>query len=162
MLPLLRANVSTHSVARLLIVSYLVALSLNLIDGAKLSYLFAPFLDDAPARLIAQVLVISLSGMVLLGVGRRVAALLLSLVLFWASYLTMYMGNDLGAFWRDLALIGGLLLTVDLKGPATVDSSADLPREETGDDDVLGGARSRARVISRTVFRNDLELSRND
>ena len=100
--------------------------------------------------------------MVLIGVGRRVAALLLSLLLFWASYLTMYMGNDLGAFWRDLALIGGLLLTVDLKNTARDDGPVDSSEHETLDDDVLGGTPTRARVISRTVFRNDLELSRSD
>lgn len=52
--------------------------------------------------------------LVLIGRGARGAALLLALFVFWAGYLASF-GPDRSMafheFWRDLALIGGLLLT---------------------------------------------------
>ena len=52
--------------------------------------------------------------LVMIGVWLRGSALLLGTVTFWASYLKMIelgMEHELGAFWRDLALIAALMLT---------------------------------------------------
>ncbi|MDJ1015647.1 MAG: hypothetical protein QNJ35_03965 [Paracoccaceae bacterium] len=102
-----------HAVVRLLIVSYFMALSLGVISGTDVSVLAGPFLPDLPARVLTSGAVFGLAAMILLGVHRRAAALLLAIAMFWASYLTMLSApvDELGAFWRDLALIGALILT---------------------------------------------------
>lgn len=107
-------TLSACSVTRLLVVSYFVALGFGLVDGAEVAVLFLPFLPASASSILASALVIGLAALVLIGVKRRAAALLLAIVVFWSSYLTMvvqYTQNDIAVFWRDLALIGCLLLT---------------------------------------------------
>jgi hypothetical protein len=63
--------------------------------------------------------VFTLATMILLGKQTRLAALILGLLTFYASYLQMVqIGIDhvLGAFWRDMALVAALMLTYG--GPA--------------------------------------------
>lgn len=107
-------RLSAHGVARLLITSYFMALGFGLIDGADVGVLFMPFVEQPIAGLLAGALVVALSSMVLFGIYRLPATLVLALAIFWASYLTMVVQTghaDVGGFWRDLALIAGLLLT---------------------------------------------------
>lgn len=162
MLPVLKAKVSAHGVARLLIVSYFVALSLDWIDGAQISALLTPFLDEFHARHITRVVMLLLCGMVLFDLWRRAGALLLSVILFGASYVSMYTGADIGAFWRDLALIGGLLLTADIAGAATAETDDKLAPEPDDDENVLSGPTLRSRVVSRNAYRKDFDLVRSN
>ncbi len=158
----LRANASAHFVVRVLIVSYFIALALGLIRGTDFSNLLTMFLPEMAAIYIARFIVLLLSGMILFGVGRRVGALLLSLALFWASYIALYAGNDIGAFWRDLALIGGLLLTADITGYADAalasdDDLADDTDTYIEDDDLGPSAISQ----SGDPYREDFQIARN-
>lgn len=110
----LAIDISGSSVMRMLIASYFMALSLGLFQGAEIARLAAPFLPENLATIVMGALVFVLAAMVMTGFHRRSAALVLALVIFWASYLTMFAATaaeDIGAFWRDLALIGGLMLT---------------------------------------------------
>jgi uncharacterized membrane protein YphA (DoxX/SURF4 family) len=104
---------------RMLIASYFMATAIGSIPGADTGALLAPLLSEPLSRIIAGSLVFTLATMVLLGKHTRLAALILGLMTFYASYLQMVqIGIDhvLGAFWRDMALVAALMLTYG--GPA--------------------------------------------
>ena len=108
-----RSYITGHSVVRLLIVSYFVALALGVIEGTDVSVLVSAMLPQALAGFVASGVVLALSVSILVGWHRRTSALVLALALFWSSYVAMMGSPDaqLGAFWRDLALIGALVLS---------------------------------------------------
>ncbi len=103
-----------HATARVLIASYFIAagggvivdpnsmgrfLSLSAVPG----YLIWP---NAAFQIVAALAI-------LVGFQTRLASALLALYLFWSSFILNYVPGDplaLGAFWRDLAMIGGLLM----------------------------------------------------
>lgn len=123
---------SGHFAVRLLIVSYFIALALGLIKGVDLAVLAAPFMPTTFAKIVSGLGVVGLSAMILFGYHRRLAALLLAIVLFWCSYLASLspLGlEDIGSFWRDLALIGALLLTyADAEGDKQAPAYGTLPQ----------------------------------
>lgn len=99
---------------RMLIASYFMATAIGSIPGADTGALLAPLLSEPLSRVIAGSLVFTLATMVLIGKQTRLAALILGLLTFYASYLQMVqIGIDhvLGAFWRDMALVAALMLT---------------------------------------------------
>lgn len=107
-------NATAQSVLRLIIGSYFLAVALHLIPGTDLGILLSGVLPSPFDSAIATGMVFTLAFMVMLGRATRLAALLLALMTFYASYLTMLalgVGDELGSFWRDLALIAALLLT---------------------------------------------------
>ena len=124
-----------HSAIRLLIVSYFVALALGLIKGTDLAVLATPFFPETFAKVLSGLGVTGLSAMILFGFHRRLAALLLAIILFWCSYLASVSPagiEDIASFWRDLALIGALLLTyADAEGDTRAHAYGTLP--EGGD-----------------------------
>lgn len=123
---------SGHFAIRLLIVSYFTALALGIIKGVDLAVLATPFMPAIFAKIVSGLGVVGLSAMILFGYHRRVAALLLAVVLFWCSYLATLspLGlGDIGSFWRDLALIGALLLTyADAEGDKLAPAYGTLPQ----------------------------------
>ncbi len=110
-------GITARSITRVILISYFIAVSLGLIGGTHLTEFMAPLLPADLAENIMRGLVLTLSMLVLTGIGRRHAALVLSLVVFFSSYVTLYAGGDVGLFWRDLALVGALLMTADLTNP---------------------------------------------
>ena len=91
--------------------------------------------------------------MILVGWHRQGAALVLALAMFWASYLAMMSAPDqnIGAFWRDLALIGALVMTY-------ADSDRTLPKSSTASDgDDRGRPTSR---ISQAIATTRSVISR--
>jgi len=107
-------NTAAQTTLRVLIASYFLAVALQLIPGTDLGVLFASILPAPYAGATAAGLVFILSFMVMIGYATRAAALIIALMTFFASYLTMVelgVVQELGAFWRDLALIAALLLT---------------------------------------------------
>ena len=158
-------------IARILILSYFAALATGLIEGAELSRLAAPFLSEPDATYLMGGVVVGLALLVLFGVFRRPAALILSLVLFFASYMTMFATGDLTGFWRDLALIGGLLMSAGVGQGWAVERQADELNADETDADVMHPhvqkivsepqmlpEAPKRRTISR--FREDLNLAR--
>ncbi len=103
-----------HAVARILIASYFLARASGMIidpngmgqflaEAAVPDYLRWP---NAGFELLAALAI-------LIGFQTRMAAALLALYLFWSSFILNYNPGDavaIGAFWRDLALIGALLM----------------------------------------------------
>ncbi|CAN0577593.1 unnamed protein product, partial [Ectocarpus sp. 12 AP-2014] len=106
------------TVTRLLVVSFFIALSLGLIEGADIKLLATPFFPETIALYSMRTLVMALSIMILAGLWRRPAALVLALIVFWPAYISLYNGGDVSAFWRDLALIGGLIMASSEPGKA--------------------------------------------
>lgn len=103
-----------QNLLRILIASYFLACGIGLIPGSDLSPLFSRVLPASLAGPIGAGLVFVLSYLVMIGIWLRGAALTLGILTFWASYMRMLdMGvvDELGGFWRDLALIAALMLT---------------------------------------------------
>jgi uncharacterized membrane protein YphA (DoxX/SURF4 family) len=99
---------------RILIASYFLALGVGVIPGTDVSALFSAVLPAPYAGFLAGGIVFVLAYLVLIGAWLRPAALLLALVVFWSSYISVsHMGfaEQLGGFWRDMALIAALILT---------------------------------------------------
>lgn len=120
--------VEPSTITRLLVVSFFIALSLGLISGVDIKLLATPFLPETIAEYTMRGLMLVLSILVLVGVFRRPAALILALMVFWPSYMTLFSGGDVSAFWRDLALIGGLIMSA-AEGRKTVVETADAETE---------------------------------
>ena len=110
----LKMHEFAHATARVLIASYFVAKSIGLIiDPTSMGQFLA--VSDVPDYLrwpnAGFELIAALAIMV--GFQTRTASALLALYLFWSSFILNYAPGDpyaIGAFWRDLAMIGGLLL----------------------------------------------------
>ena len=103
-----------HATARVLISSYFMAKAIGLIiDPAGMEQFLAvsavpDYLKwpNAGFELLAALAI-------MVGFQTRTAAALLALYLFWSSFILNYQPGDpyaIGAFWRDLAMIGGLLM----------------------------------------------------
>ena len=107
-------NRTLQAVVRVLIACYFISGAAGLIPGMDLTPLAAQVLDTPWDGMAASLSVFALSLLILAGHMLRPAALLLSIAVFWSSYMqAVSLGIDgaLGTFWRDLALIGALLLT---------------------------------------------------
>lgn len=102
---------SGQNLVRVVIASYFLAVAVGLIPGTDASPLTAAVLPEPYAGAAGQTVIFVTAYLVLVGVWLRVAALLLANVLFWSSYIGNAGIGDLEAFWRDLALIGALILT---------------------------------------------------
>lgn len=176
--------ITGQAVVRVLISLYFIALGAGLISGTEPAILLYAFLPALPAKLLAGALFVTLASCILIGFKRRHSALLLAIVMFWSSYVVMLAlppAQDLGGFWRDLALIGGLILTyadtTDADQNATIAVFTHKRREnETqpvdhplNGDDLLGsqdqtrpGSETPAkprRVVSK-LYREDLKMAR--
>jgi len=126
-------NTAAQAILRLLIASYFIAVALQLIPGTNLGILFSGVLPAPYDAATSAGLVFILAFMVMGGIATRGAALLIALMTFYASYLTMIslgIEDQLGSFWRDLALIAALLLTYS---------------------EPQAGTRTRRRLLHRTV-----------
>ncbi len=107
-------GVAAQNALRILIASYFLAVALQIIPGTNLTVLTSQIAPPLLAEIIAKCVVFCLSFLVMIGVWMRGAALILGLLTFFASYLTMLqlgLEEELGGFWRDLALIAALMLT---------------------------------------------------
>lgn len=155
---------AANHITRILILSYFLALATGLIGGAEFSRLTAPFMAEPAASITTSAIVVLLAAMVLLGLYRRPAALVLALMLFWASYMTMFATGDLSGFWRDLALLGGLLMSAGVgSGLSMPRRAASEPPEAEVTQRIVSTPQpdaEAARPNSITRFREDLDLAR--
>lgn len=128
---------SGQNLTRILIASYFIAVSLRLIDGTDASVLTVWFMSETISAFVGSLVMFVLGYFVLMGVWLRPAALLLGIILFWASYISNVSDsnpNGISAFWRDLALVGALILTYTQtgrhgsRGRAMFQSTADVSK----------------------------------
>lgn len=154
--------ITPTSLTRLLVISYFIAVSLGLIQGSNLLELLTPLLPETLATPLMRGLILTLSVLILTGLARRTSALVLSLVVFFSSYAALYEGGDISAFWRDLALVGALLMTANFKGPQERDldwstTQNDLPRKDSptkDHDDPVS-------PLDDSAFRDDFDMVRS-
>lgn len=169
--------ISPSLLTRVLILAYFVVLACGLVDGAEISRLTAPFLPEPVAGIAAGAAVVTLSAFVLFGIWQRASALSLALMLFCASYLTILSGHgaDLGAFWRDIALIAALVMSAGVGKALTLtelppgSDKADLSflgegdlRKPTRTPAAQAQKKPRARVRTRTLHAGTSRLYRED
>jgi uncharacterized membrane protein YphA (DoxX/SURF4 family) len=103
-------NQTGQNLVRVLIASYFLAIGVGLIPGTNASPLTSLVLPEHLAVPAGKAVVFVCAYLVLVGIWLRVTALLLATVLFWSSYMAN-LPQDLEGFWRDLALVGALMLT---------------------------------------------------
>lgn len=106
-----------HLVARVVIASFFIAKSVGfIIDPNSLEAVFArlPLLPDYftwPNQMFQFVAAM----FILLGFQTRLAAALLAIHVFWSSFILNYAPGDpvaIAFFWKDLALMAGLMMVV--------------------------------------------------
>ncbi|WP_297772436.1 hypothetical protein [uncultured Roseovarius sp.] len=99
---------------RIIIGSYFMALSLDLVKGFDPGTLFATSFSSSVADLLGCALLLGLSGCFMAGIQLRLAALSLALMIFSSSLVQNFVivtPDSLSAFWRDLTLAVAVLLT---------------------------------------------------
>ncbi|PRY26667.1 hypothetical protein CLV78_101768 [Aliiruegeria haliotis] len=107
-------SAAAQNLLRILIASYFLAGAIGVIPGSDLTPLTERIFSETLAGPVSASIVFVLAYMVMIGMWLRGAALLLGILTFWSSYLKMIdlgMADQLGHFWRDLALIASLILT---------------------------------------------------
>ncbi len=105
---------SGQNLIRVLIASYFVGVSIGLVSGTSATPLFSMVMPGEQADLLGRAVIFALAYLVMTGLWLRPAALLLGLVTFWSSYIVNFSAEgpiSVGNFWRDLTLIGALMLT---------------------------------------------------
>jgi len=113
-------NQTGQNLIRVLIASYFDAVSVGMINGTNATPLVAVFLPDAWAHFAGSSIIFVLAYMVMTGIWLRPAAMLLGLIMFWSSYILNFSPEGpimVGDFWRDLTLVGALMLTYVKSGP---------------------------------------------
>ncbi len=109
-----------QNLIRVLIASYFIAVSVGMISGTDATPLVSSFLPPVQAQFAGSATMFILGYMVMTGIWLRPAALVLGLIIFWSSYITNFgAGNSavIGDFWRDLTLVGALMLTYMKSAP---------------------------------------------
>lgn len=99
---------------RIVIGSYFMALSLDLLTGFDPAALFAVPLPAAAADILGSTLLLCLSGAFMAGVQLRLVALSLALLIISSSLVQNFVtvrADSISAFWRDLVLAVAVLLT---------------------------------------------------
>ncbi len=162
---------SGHMAVRVLVALYTVASATGLIAGTNLSVLLSPIMPEFLARAIMCGLVASLCFFMLAGIKRRAMALLLAVLFLWSSYFAI-LGPNAGAIsgshWRDIILIGALLLIYAdaaneeqndisllarvLKDPNTLNKPTKRKHDKTSQPPNMDVRRT-----SQTLFHNDLD-----
>lgn len=104
-------NQSGQNLVRVIIASYFLAVPLGLISGTTPAPLMAPFLPEPHAEIAGGIFMFVGAYLVLTGAWLRASALLLATTLFWSSYIENAGTGNIDGFWRDIALIGALILT---------------------------------------------------
>jgi len=122
-------NQTGQNIIRVVIGSYFTAVSLDLVNGVDQRALFATLMTPESADLVGSTLLLGLSVAFMIGVSLRLTGLMLALFVFSSSLLQNFLhfeSGNLSHFWRDLALICGVLLNYswlrsdELEGAAIV------------------------------------------
>lgn len=106
-------NQSGLNLIRIVIGSYFVAVSLDLVSGVNQKALFLPFFPTNVADLIGSTILCVASFTFMLGLSLRQTALALALFVFCSSLIHNFLlleFEDISAFWRDVALVCAIIL----------------------------------------------------
>lgn len=119
---------------RIIIGSYFAGVSLDLIEGFDQSALFLPLLDAQMADLAGSTLLFFVSVIFMTGIGLRLSSLSLAILVLCSSTIENFAYFELGnisAFWRDLALICGVLLNYVSLNQREIEDAAVLGNTKT-------------------------------
>ncbi len=100
------------SVVRILIASYFLAMATGLIFEPASRTFLDPVLAWPHAQIVTTTYLFVMAFSIMVGVAVRPAALMLAVYIFWSGFTHYDFGDHqtLGEFWRDMALLGGILL----------------------------------------------------
>ena len=101
------------SVVRILIASYFLAMATGLVFEPASRTFLDPLLPLEYAQLTSTTYLFVTAFAIMVGVFLRPAALLLAVYIFWSGFLHYDLGGSqaaLSAYWRDMALLGAILL----------------------------------------------------
>lgn len=105
-----------HFVGRVLIASYFAARGLGVIvEPGTMEALVREMPVPPLLAVVNSAFLLTTAIFIALGIHTRFAALLLAVYVFWSSYIFNILGIEaanLGAFWKDLAIIAGLVMLV--------------------------------------------------
>ena len=101
------------TLARVLIASYFLAVSVGLAEGVSVAPLFQPLLGSGIASFLSHVILFAVGVLVLLGAVLRQVALTIAGLLIASHFMTFAVTGmvESGAIWRDIALVGALVMT---------------------------------------------------
>lgn len=111
-----------HVLLRLLISSYFIAAATGAVSYPAGRAFMALLVPTQLADLAFTVFLFATAWLILIDRQMRGAALVLALFIFWAGYMASFgpgAFRGVEAFWRDLALIGGLLMIYPSRAAAT-------------------------------------------
>ena len=98
---------------RLIIASYLMASSIELIDGIHPKAMFSHMHNQAAAEILGAFLLFMGSYLLMCGLAVRLVSIYLALLVISSSFMQHFMlveTAQLGSFWRDLVLVAALML----------------------------------------------------
>lgn len=107
------------AVVRMLIASYFLA-SAGLIENAQGTTFLTGVLPPGPAEAVASTIYYATAFAIMIGRFVREAALILALFVFWSSFDARILSAQPGLlmeFWRDMALVGAVVLTGLIQTP---------------------------------------------
>ncbi|MGG7644527.1 DoxX family protein [Rhodovulum sp. YNF3179] len=110
----LSAEILFSALGRIVIGSYFVAKSCGLIvDPNGVAEAFSAGMVPGFFVIASVIFEFTAAFMVMVGFQTRIAASVLALHVFWTAFIFTYVPGDAAAishFWRDLAMVGGLLM----------------------------------------------------
>ncbi|MCI2398385.1 hypothetical protein [Aliiroseovarius subalbicans] len=105
---------SGHQAIRLLIASWFIGASTGVVPYEAAHAMAARLIPWSWSELALSTFLFATAWLILIGRQTRGAALLLALFVFWSGYMASFGPHktlEFHEFWRDLALMGALLLT---------------------------------------------------
>jgi hypothetical protein len=106
---------------RLIIGSYFMAISLGLVQGVDHRAIFAPIFGAQTGDLIGTTVLFAISAAFMSGLYLRTTSLMLALFVLTSSLIETFIAfqpQNISAFWRDLTLMCGVLLSYYSLKPA--------------------------------------------
>jgi len=117
------ANHTGLNLIRLIIGSYFMAISLGLVQGVDHRAIFAPIFGLQTGDLVGTTVLFAISAAFMSGLYLRTTSLMLALFVLTSSLIETFMPfqpQNISAFWRDLTLMCGVLLSFYSLKPADI------------------------------------------
>lgn len=99
---------------RMVMASYFIALSVDVIQGVDMAVFFAPFMSEGMAERVGSAVVLYFAALLFFGLFLRLSSLYLAIMMLTSSLMQNFFqgpGGSIDAFWHDLVIVCGLLLT---------------------------------------------------
>ncbi|MEO8531432.1 MAG: hypothetical protein ABI459_09415 [Deltaproteobacteria bacterium] len=146
------------TLARVLIASYFLAVAVGLTDGVTLAPLFSPIFGDGIASFFSHLILFIMGVLVLTGMFLRQVALTAAGLLIAAHFMTFAVTGTVESqsIWRDIALIGALVLTYGqregffTRRPVPLTSTSER-RAKSGEPEVFAVGRGKKPKIYKSL-----------